>query len=82
MRSSNRSPSLVVSCPHWYALARSPAYHLPQGNMHLLLPNRGNRKALSMLMLAILQTDFMLLLLSASPDPLHQHHHTPPAEIL
>jgi hypothetical protein len=56
--------------------------NLPQCDMHLLRPHHGNRKALSMLLLASLQPDSMLLLSPASPDPLHRHHHTPPTEIL
>ena len=78
-----RRPFLDLSCSRRYALARSSTYHLLQRDMLLLRALHGNRKALGMLLLAILQAVFMLLLSSASPDPhLHQHHHTPPAEIL
>jgi len=56
--------------------------YLPHCEMHLLRPHHGNKKALSMLLLASLRADSMLLLSPTSPDPLHRHHHTPPAEIL
>lgn len=74
--------SLDPSCPRRCALARSSTYRLPQRDMLLLPTHHDNRKALRMPLLAMLRQDFMLLLSSTSPDPLHQHHHTPPAEIL